>query len=188
MKYLLTSFLAILLLNACTSALDFDQAKQLTIKPVFEGDILYFDLNKDNLTDSQDNLTNNQHLFRTVIKDTVDFAVFEDGRTRDSFVKAEITVAYKNTFERQFATSIYFIDDQKQEVEQALFTINPANDTEPEINGTEVFTFDVVNNPDFVNSRKIVIAVEISPDNLPIEDKKLHVQVKGTFYTNIVIE
>ena len=181
MKYLLISFLSLFLLSACTSALDFDQAKQLTIQPVVEGDMFYFDLNKDNLTDSQ-------NVFRTIIKDTLDFDVFKDGKTRDSFVKADITVAFKNTFERQFVTNIYFIDDQEQEVEQASFTINPATATQLEINGTEMFTFDAVSHPDFINSRKIVIAVEISPDNLPVEDENLHVQVKGTFYTNIVID
>jgi len=168
-------------MSACTSALDFDQAKQLTIQPVIEGDMLFFDLNKNNLTDSL-------NIFRTVFKDTVDFDVFGDGKTRDSFVKADIMVAFKNTFERQFSTTVYFIDDQDQPVDQASFTINPATATQPEINGTEMFTFDAVSHPDFVNFRKIVLSIEISPNNLPVEDKNLHVQVKGTFYTNIVIE
>ncbi len=172
----------LLWLQSCTDTnLDFDQADHLTIMPVFEGDILYFDLQKPNLTDQ-----NGQ--FRAVISDTVDFGIFEDGKVRDGFIKAEIAVAYNNTFERRFDSHFYFIDDNNQPVDQSGFIIAPATPPQTQVAGDTLFVFDANNNPEFVNFRKIVMEVEISPDQLPVEDKTLHVQVKGTFYTHIVIE
>jgi len=174
-------FLVFLVLSACSSNLDFDQAKQLDIQPVFEGDILYFDLHDVNLTDQSGN-------FRNVIKDTVDFGIFEDGKVRDGFVKADIEVAYNNTFNRHFTTIYYFIDDNDQPVESGQFDIAAADANNPEINGDVIFRFDKTSNPDFVNFRKIVLEIMISPDTLPVENKTLHVQTKGTFYTNLTLD
>ena len=174
-------FLVFLFLSACSSNLDFDQAKQLDIQPVFEGDILYFDLHDVNLTDQSGH-------FRNVIKDTVDFGIFEDGKVRDGFVKADIEVAYNNTFNRHFTTTYYFIDDNDQAVESGQFDIAAADANNPEITGDVIFTFDKTSNPDFVNFRKIVLEIMISPDTLPVENKTLHVQTKGTFYTNLTLE
>lgn len=181
MNKLLFIFSIFLVFGQCTSKLDFDQARHLNIQPVFEGDILYFDLHKENLTDSLGQ-------FRREINDTLDFAIFKDGKTRDDFVKAEITVGFQNTFERHFETTLFFIDDSNIPVEQANLSISQANNTQPEITGEMVFTFDKNTHPDFVNFRKIVLKVIISPDHLPVEDKTLFVQVKGKFFTNIVIE
>ena len=174
-------FIAGLLLSACSSDLDFDQAKQLDIQPVFEGDILYFDLHDVNLTDQSGN-------FRNVIRDTVDFGIFEDGKVRDGFVKADIEVAYNNTFSRHFATTYYFIDDNDQAVESGQFDIAAADSNQTEITGDVIFTFDKTANPDFVNFRKIVLEIMVSPDTLPVENKTLHVQTKGTFYINLTLE
>jgi len=166
---------------SCSSPLDFEQANQLVINPVFESDILYFDLHKPNLTDQSGN-------FRSTIKDTVDFVIFDDAKVRNGFVKAEIEVAYKNSFTRQFTTALYFIDEQNQTVEEDYFNIDAATNSQPEILGDTIFFFDKLINPQFINSKKIVIEVNITPNTLPIEDKQLHVQVKGIFYTEITIE
>ena len=174
-------FLGVLFLSNCTGKLDFDQANQLEIHPVFEGDILYFDLGASNLTDQ-----NGQ--FKPVFRDTVSFGVFEEGKVRDGFEKAAIEVVYKNTFNRHFATTYYFIDQQNHPVASGQFDIDAANATHSEVTGNMIFTFDKNANPDFVNFRKIVLEISISPDNLPVEDKTLHVQTKGTFYTHTTLE
>ena len=174
-------FLVFLFISACSSKLDFDQAKQLNIQPVFEGDILYFDLHDINLTDQSGN-------FRNIIRDTVDFGIFEDGKVRDGFVKADIEVAYNNTFSRHFATTYYFIDENEQPVASGQFDIAAADSSNPEITGNIIFTFDKTANPNFVNFRKIVLEIMVSPNTLPIEDKTLHVQTKGTFHTNITLD
>jgi len=182
MKRFILFFFGLLILHSCsTTSLDFDQADHLTVMPVFEGDILYFDLKKPNLIDSTGS-------FRSVISDTVDFGIFEDGKVRDGFIKADITVAYNNTFERSFDTKLFFIDVHEQAVDSSALLIMPATTVQPVIAGDTIFSFDKINHPEFVNFRKIVMQVEISPDQLPVEDQTLHVQVKGTFYTHIVIE
>jgi len=174
-------FISVFLLTACSSNLDFDQAKQLNIQPVYEGDILYFDLHDVNLTDQSGS-------FRNIIRDTVDFPIFEDGKVRDGFVKADIKVSYNNTFNRHFTSTYYFIDDNMQPVESGQFDIAAADSNHPEITGDVIFTFDKTTNPDFVNFRKIVLEILISPNTLPVENKSLHLQTKGTFYTNLTLE
>jgi len=178
MKKILLIFAIIL--SACTSKLDFDQADQLTITPVFEGDILYFDLFKENLTDAQSN-------FRSTIIDTIDFAIFKNGNNRDHFEKAIFTVGYKNSFQRSFHTDYIFIDDNKQAVEQGSFDILAADINQTE-EGEVVFSFDKTVNPTFTNFRKIVVQITITPDTMPVEDKQLHVKTKGVIYTKVVIK
>ncbi len=165
---------------ACSSKLDFDQASKLHISPVFEGDIMYMDINKNNLVDSQ-------LQFRNVVRDTVDFAIFKQGKTRDSFEKAEISVQYSNTFNRNFHTEYFFIDENNVPVEQNSFDITASVSGDP-ITGEMLFTFDKNNNPNFVNFRKIVVQVSISPTQLPVADQLLHLQTKGKIFTHITIE
>ncbi|HFX17536.1 MAG TPA: hypothetical protein ENK64_00140 [Flavobacteriales bacterium] len=170
-----------ILMVSCSSKLDFKNNNQLNIQPVIEGDILYFDLKKDNLTNTSGTILQ-------VAKDTVDFEIFKDHEVRDAFLKAIITIAYKNSFSRQFLTNIYFTDDQYRTVEEASFQIPAATSNTPEVKDTIYFNFDKSTNPNFINFRKIIITTEITPNQLPIEDKSLHVQLKGQFFTNITIE
>ncbi len=169
-----------IILSACTSKLDFDQANQLTITPVFEGDIFYFDLQKENLADSQSN-------FRNTITDTIDFAIFKNGNNRKHFEKAIFTVGYKNSFQRSFHTEYIFIDDNKQPVEQGSFDISGADINQTE-EGEVVFTFDKITNPTFTNFRKIVVQITITPDTMPIEDELFHINTKGKIFTKVVIK
>lgn len=179
MKKLILLLLVISVFS-CTKQLDFDQAKQLNITPVFEGDIFYLDLGKDNLTDQTGT-------FRDVVKDTIDFGIFKDGKVRDAFVKAEIYVKYKNSFQRNFKTIVSYIDENKQQVDADTLNIIPAN-VGQNVEGEEVYTYVKALNPDFINFRKIVVKIEVSPDTQPIEDEHIHLQSKGIFYTKYTIE
>jgi len=182
MKQIIIFLLAAFLLStSCMSELDTDQIEQFNFQPVFEADILYFDIAPTNLIDKDG-------LFRAVVRDTVDLDIFEDGNVRDAFIKAEISVAYKNTFYRQFDTNFYFVDNNNYLVDYGNFFIPAATPSDPEVSGEAVFIFDIYNNPDFVNFRKIIIEVTVSPDDLPVEEGGLHVQSKGTFYTNITAQ
>jgi len=170
-----------LFILSCTSDLDFDQADRLEIHPVFEGDIFYFDLQAPNLT-------NDYGVFRATITDTVDFNIFDDSDIRDAFVRAEIEVAFDNSFERNFYTELFFKDENLNTVAQASLNIAPATSTNTTVVGDAVFVFDTATNPNFVNFRKIIIQITVSPDDLPIEDKLLHMQSKGIFYTQYTLE
>jgi len=178
MKYF--SFLLLLLLISCSSNLDFDQADTLHISPVFEGDIMFLDINSNNLID-------NQSQFRNVVQDTVDFGIFKEGKTRDSFEKAEISVQYSNTFERNFYTEYFFIDQYDTAVEQNSFNIAAASGNTA-VTDEIVFVFDKNNNPNFVNFRKIVVRVTVTPSQLPVADNQLHIQTKGKFFTQITLD
>ena len=161
-------------LSACMSELDFDQADSLHITPVFDADMFYIDIHNDNLVDAHSN-------FRSVIQDTVKFGLFEDGKIRDGFVKAEITVGYNNSFQRVFDAQYFFIDGNDQPVSQGNFTIGSAAQGS-NVTGEQVFVFEKATNPNFVNFRKIVVKVIVSPESLPVEDEHLHIQTKGKFY------
>jgi len=180
MKYF--SFLFIIsIFFSCSQKLDFDQADSLTVQPVIEMDMFFLKIHKPNLTDSQGN-------FRNQIQDTVDFKIFEKGKIRDGFIKADINIAYTNTFERDFHTEYFFIDENNQVVEEGNFNIPATQSQTSGVNGEYLFSFDSQNNPDFVNFRKIVIKITVSPDTFPIEDKELHLKTKGTFYLKTTVE
>lgn len=181
MKKIFYSIVFIFLSVSCTSNLDLDIAKQLDIYPILETDILYFDIYNNNLIDSNG-------AFKQQIIDTVGFSVFKDEKIRDSYIKAEIVVAYKNSFNRQFDVEFNFIDDNNQPVETGSFLIDAASRNTDEVSGEHIFIFNKDDNPSFVNFRKIVVKIEINPTIIPVENKKLHIQSKGIFYSKITIE
>jgi uncharacterized protein YrzB (UPF0473 family) len=169
-----------LILVSCTSKLDFDQANELKITPVFEGDMFFFDISKNNLIDSQSQ-------FRSTIQDTIDFAIFKNGNNRDHFVKAEFTIGYNNSFQRSFHTEYVFIDENNQPVEQNSFDIQAA-DINQNVEGEEIVIYSKAANPDFINFRKIVVKITVTPDTMPVEDELLHIKTKGKIYTEVVIK
>ncbi len=180
-RFLLILVLFASLYISCTSDLDFDQADHLEISPVFEGDLFYFDLYKPNMTDYNGE-------FRNEITDTMKVDVFEDVKIRDAFSKIEIEIAYENTFERNFDTRLIFADEYNREIVSAYLNINPATENNPTVTGDSIYVFDKQTYPDFVELRKIILLVTITPNTLPIEDKHLHFKSKATVYIQTTIE
>jgi hypothetical protein len=178
MKKVILLFAAILV--SCTSKLDFDQISELEITPVFEADMFFFDIRKENLIDSQSH-------FRNIVQDTINFDIFNNGDIRDGFVKAEFTIGYENTFQRNFHTEYIFIDENNQLVEQNSFDI-PAAEIGQEVEGEEILIYSKTTHPGFINFRKIVVRVTVTPDTMPVEDQLLHIKTKGKIYSKVHIE
>ena len=175
-----TILLLAVIFASCTSKLDFDQANELKITPVFEGDMFFFDISKDDLIDSQSQ-------FKSIINDTLDFGIFYNVNNRKHFVKAEITIGYKNTFQRSFHTEYIFIDENNQPVEQNSFDIQAADATQ-NVEGEEIVIYSKTANPNFMNFRKIVVQITVTPDTMPVDDKLLHIKTKGKIYTEVLIK
>ncbi len=176
-KFILIFFVA--LFFSCTSDLDFDQADHLDIAPVIEADFIYFDLSKPNLTDYNGE-------FRSSISDTMKIDVFDDGDIKKAFIKAEVEVAYENSFERNFFSELIFTDENDLNLASATLNIKAANDNV--VKGDTVYVFDKQTYPGIINAKKIILNISISPNTLPIEDKTLHFQSKIKVYTQTTLE
>ena len=161
---------------SCTKNLDFDQTRGFEAFPVIEGDMFYMDIYSTNLIDSQGN-------FRQFISDTLDFSIFNDAEARNNFLQAEIFIKYSNSFQRRFFTQVFYIDENHQIVEQDTLDVQPASPAIVE--GENIYEYTKSLNPNFVNFRKIVLKIEVSPTDIPVEDKHLHIQSKGKFYLRI---
>ena len=171
-------FLSFILLTffSCSKKLDFDQTQDFEAFPVVEADMFYMDLYADNLIDNQGN-------FRQLVSDTLDFSIFKEAKTREQFLRTEIFIKYSNSFQRRFFTQVFYIDENHQIVEQDTLDIQPASPAIVE--GENIYEYSKSLNPNFVNFRKIVVKIEISPTDIPVEDKHLHIQAKGKYYLRI---
>ncbi|GEM_PF-5367488 len=175
--YLSIGVILTLFLFSCVKNLDFDQVKDFRYKPVVEADLFYFDLIKDDITPPNAGA-------RFVFHDTIGFNFFEQGNTRNGFKKLELSVKYKNSLNRRFLTKYYFATESYQIVDSLTLDIasgTNAHSTE----GEKIYTFTKTANPEFTNSRKIIIKTELIPPSIPTDTGRLHVQTKAKFFFDI---
>lgn len=100
-KVLLLSFLFF----SCSSDLNFDQAKDLKLEPVYVANLAYFDIPARQLADNG----NGQMVF-----DEQEFDAFRDKFFRDNLVKAKLDFEIENTIARAFTIEIMLINASNQ--------------------------------------------------------------------------
>lgn len=107
-------FLVSLFLSSCSSNLDFNQTKDLILKPVFVANLAYFDLPATQLMDNG---------AEQVLVDQQDFNAFKDQFFRDNLVKAELNFELDNTIIRAFRMDILLLDANNQILEKNSYSI-----------------------------------------------------------------
>lgn len=116
---------------SCSSDLDFDQANDLKLEPVFVANLAYFNIPATQLA----NDGGTQILF-----DVQEFTAFKDSFFRDHLAKAEFDFEIENTIVRAFRVEMLLIDADDQILERDSYSI-PAYSGRPNVikYPTEVF-------------------------------------------------
>ena len=167
----------ILLLMACVKDTDFDQAQDITLTPVVELDLIYFNLDAGEFYDDVNNVP------RLTVTDTTEIRFLDDTDTQESLRRAEFYFKFTNSIPRTFQIDFMFLSEQSDttyttQTTVAEGTVQNAVVTEFEeiIEGAEILQLTMAN--------RVVVAVTI-PLADPNLEGTLNLQSKTTYYLEI---
>jgi hypothetical protein len=145
--------LLLMLSFSCSSDLDFEQANQLNVQPVFTTNLVYFPLQANEFVVNGAE----QSAFSYIAN--VDF--FDKGIIRDDLVKAELYFRVKNTINRAYTYNITFLDVNKAPIYNINMNIPAYNGTEIVVEKTE--PFDSSNLDILKNTNQIIFSILMFP-------------------------
>jgi len=176
LKTLLQTLLLILFVLgsvSCVKDVDLDQAKDISLKPKLQIDLLIFDVDDADFVDS---LTNQQ---KTILRDTVRLEFLDDSYIQEDLIEVEFSFKYINSFSQSFHNKISFLSEDNSTQHVVEFNIDAGDNNNPAVTEViDLIEFDQIQ----VIQRSIKMAVEIEtlPDNDPFTGE-LKFQSKGLF-------
>ena len=116
---------------SCTSDLDYDQANDIKLEPVFIANLAYFDIPANEFV--------NGGVEQNVIYDAPTVDVFNDEFFRKSLKKVEFFLEMENTINRDYIVDLVFLDRNNQVVHTTNFTVPAYAGVENKVTKTEIF-------------------------------------------------
>ncbi|MFV8343771.1 hypothetical protein [Flavobacterium sp. XS2P39] len=116
---------------SCASDLDFNQANDLKLEPVFVSNFGHFDIPANQF------VTNGVEQSITV--DTPEIDVFDDVFFKDNLERADFFFEINNTINRAYTLDLVYLDKNNQPLYSINFAIPAYNGVENLITKTEVF-------------------------------------------------
>lgn len=149
-KILLLSI--VFLLTSCVKDIDFNQANQIEITPVYAVSLVQFSFDQTSLVEQIPNAG-------LTFVDSALFTAFEGLKNKEYLEKIDVEVEVNNPFDRDFVLNVAFFDSNAQETYVYKPLNIPAKSTLQDVE-----TIIVANNPDIVNSSQVLLRLEMSPN------------------------
>lgn len=116
----------VLCLASCAKEIDFDQADDIDLSPVFESSLIHFSLPANNFDDNGTEVNE--------VSDYIDINISGNRYFRDNLLKAEFVFEVLNSIDRSFELQIEFLNSANNELHTISFPISPSP------NNTDVLT------------------------------------------------
>ena len=179
-KNLLSPFLgvlAILLLFSCVKDTDFSQAENVTLTPVVELDLIYFNAEAGEFFDS---ITNTSIL---TLRDTPEIRFLDDTGIHESLVRAEFLFNFTNSIPRTFEVEFQFLNEMNEETYREITSVDAGTELAPvltqfidNVEGEEITQLTMAD--------RVVISVTIPSSDASLQGE-LNLQSKTTYYLEI---
>jgi len=179
-KNLLIPFLGLLaslVLFSCVKDTDFGQAENITLTPVVELDLIYFNAEAGEFFDS---ITNTSIL---TLRDTTEIRFLDDSGIQESLIRAEFLFNFTNSISRTFEVEFQFLNDMNEETYQTITTVDAGTELAPvltqfidNVEGAEITQLTM--------SNRVVISVTIPSSDASLQGV-LNLQSKTTYYLEI---
>ncbi|MEZ4778977.1 MAG: hypothetical protein R2786_06300 [Flavobacteriaceae bacterium] len=179
-KNLLFPFLGILsaiFIVSCVKDTNFDQAQEVTLTPVVELDLIYFNLEAGDFFDDVSTTP------RLTVTDTTDIRFLDDSGTQESLKKADFLFIFTNSIPRSFQADFQFLDSLNSETYFTSTTVNMGNPATPvvtefteTVEGAEILQL--------TQADKVVVSVTIPSSDATLEGA-LNLKSKTTYYLEI---
>lgn len=166
------------LFSSCIKDTDFDQTENIVATPVFEVNLIHFDLDANRFYDPT---TSNQIL---TVRDTTIIDFFDDGGVQDNLERAEFYFKFTNTIPRNFQVDFQFLS----ELNNTTYTTQTAVLQGAPSNAKITEFIENVEGEDILNltlANKVVVSVTIPDSNENLQGN-LNLKSKTTYYFKVV--
>jgi hypothetical protein len=169
--------LAGLLLFSCIKDTNFDEAQNITLTPVVELDLIYFNVDASEFFDS---ITNTSIL---TLRDTTEIRFLDDTDFQESLIRAEFQFNFTNSIPREFMVDFQFLSEENEETFVTGTIVNQGTEQLPvftqfieNVEGEEVLQLTQAN--------KVVVTITIPSSDATLRGV-LNLQSKTTYYLEI---
>ena len=178
-KYTLLGVLLIFIMSSCTEEVDFNQIDDLSLKPVFASDLIFFNAPATKF------YVNGSEL--ETVRDTVVIDLFNRDFVVENLVKAEFVFETTNSINRAFSVKVEFLDASDQ-LKHSFTVTTPASPSNTDIvsTHTEVFENGLLNA--LKASNKVVLTIQALSGGSPLTDNtpgRIKLKSKGVFYLKV---
>lgn len=163
---------------SCVNNVDFNQASDFSLQPVFKSPILFFTLNQFDFLDNSGEVNS--------VIDVLPFDILENAYLKNGLVKVELEFKINNQFDRNFEVDLQFLDEGGVVTHSfSTFQINSR-----ESNFTREETIIVLDSPQFLSSTRVKVTIKLLPSldgsSLdPSVNQTLKFESGGTYYLEI---
>ena len=177
-KYTMITFAIVLVTVSCTKKIDFNQAKDLQLTPVFESSLVYID------EPAKRFFVNGAEV--TVLQDSVNIDFFNNQFIVDNLEKAEFLFQTTNSINRRFQIQVDMLNNFNQ-IEHAFSFSSNASPDNSDVVTEHLEVFEGSSLTALKNTTKMVFTLRILPGQ-PIDENtmgSIQLKSKGTFYLNV---
>ena len=169
--------LACLLLFSCIKDTNFDEAQDITLTPVVELNLIFFNVDASEFFDS---ITNTSIL---TLRDTTEIRFLDDTDFQESLIRAEFQFDFTNSIPRGFMVDFQFLSEENEETFVTGTTVNQGTEQLPvftqfieNVEGEEVLQLTQAN--------RVVVTITIPSSDATLEGV-LNLQSKTTYYLEV---
>ena len=166
-----------LLLFSCIKDTDFDQAENITLTPVVELDLIYFNAEASDFFDIAADTS------ILTIRDTTEIRFLDDTGIQESLIRAEFLFNFTNSIPRTFEVEFQFLNEMNEETYLTATTVDAGTELTPvltefidNVEGEEITQLTMAD--------RVVISITIPSSNATLEGV-LNLQSKTTYYLEI---
>lgn len=174
---IICAMVSVSLLLSCVKDTDFEQAEDITLTPVVELNLIFFDLPASSFFDSNTNTP------RLQVSDTTDIRFLDDSEIQESLIRAEFFFKFDNSIPSSFDTQFDFLSADNE----ITYTTSVAvQEGEPSQSVITEFIENIEGDQilNLTQADKVVVTVTIPEADESLEGN-LNLQSKTTYYLEI---
>lgn len=147
-----------MLLTGCVKDIDLDQAKEISLSPDIDVDLLIYDISEDYFYQAGTNV------FQPIIRDTVRLEFLDDDYIQKDLTEVEFYFRHINTFPQGFSHTIKFLSNAGSEQILIQYEVAPGSENNPvETDFTEIIQENRIHL--IRNSIQMVVELEAHPNS-----------------------
>ncbi|MBG6131090.1 hypothetical protein IWQ47_002560 [Aquimarina sp. EL_43] len=182
--YVLLCTICILMpLISCVKDVDFDQAENVVLTPVYEVDFVYSRFDTSQFIDS--NIDPVIVIPEVIVNDTLDYDLLGTDFVVDNLERVELTFEFTNTIERDFEFDLGFLNDNNQRIGPLYsMTANSGNGegTDPIVT-REVIILNTADIDVLRDATRLISSMRVQNINSSLRGI-LELRSKGTYFFN----
>lgn len=158
--------LFIFILASCVKDVDFEQAEDISISPVLESSLIFFDFPASEFSEPTGTAI-------VTVGDDLELDVFNDEFLRDNLIKAEFFFEVTNSIDRNFRADIIMYDANDQITHTFNIDVTPDGNNEVVTTHTEVYEDALLEQLKNTVRLELVLSMFPSSTGIPLDENSI---------------